>query len=322
MLLSSVTNGGLVLIADQILKWIQKYETIVIHRHVRPDPDALGSQGGLACLIRDNFPEKKVYTVGEEADSLRFLLPMDRADDADYSNALVIVCDTANRERISDSRFASGAHLIKIDHHPVVDSYGDPEWVDTGASSTSEMITSIYLSHPEFKMSESAARLLFAGIVGDTGRFQFSNVTSETFLAAAALVKHPFDRQAFFNNLYKRDLALARLNGYVLQHFTLTDEGVGFIKLPLDLVHSFNLESSDASMLVNCFSDVEHLKTWVLFSEEKDLIRARLRSKGPVINQLAEAYHGGGHPLASGATVYSWEEADRLIADLQTLCRQ
>ncbi|GGL42194.1 oligoribonuclease [Sporolactobacillus putidus] len=310
------------MIIDQILEWIQKYETIIIHRHVRPDPDALGSQGGLACLIRDNFPEKKVYTVGEMTDSLRFLLPMDTPDDAVYANALVIVCDTANRERISDTRFGKGARLIKIDHHPVVDSYGDPEWVKTSASSTSEMITSIYGTHPELKMTESAARLLFAGIVGDTGRFQFSNVTSETFLAAAALVKHPFDRQAFFNNLYKRSLSLARLNGYVLQHFTLTEEGVGFIKLPLDLVRSFNLESSDASMLVNCFSDVEHLKAWVLFSEEEDLIRVRLRSKGPVINRLAEVYHGGGHPLAAGATVHGWEEADRLISDLQAICRQ
>lgn len=313
---------GSVLLIDQILGWIQKYETIIIHRHVRPDPDALGSQGGLACLIRDNFPEKKVYTVGEEADSLRFLLPMDAPDDAAYAGALVIVCDTANRERISDARFGKGGRLIKIDHHPVVDSYGDPEWVDTSASSASEMIASIYRTHPELKMTDSAARLLFAGIVGDTGRFQFSNVTPETFLTAAELIKHPFGRQAFFNDLYRRKLALARLNGYVLQHFTLTEEGVGFIKLPLDLIRSFNLESSDASLLVNCFSDVENLKAWVLFSEEKDSIRARLRSKGPVINRIAEIYHGGGHPLAAGATVHSWEEADRMIADLRTLCRQ
>ncbi|RYL93790.1 bifunctional oligoribonuclease/PAP phosphatase NrnA [Sporolactobacillus sp. THM7-4] len=310
---------------DEILTQIQHYETIIIHRHVRPDPDAIGSQGGLAYLIKDNFPEKKVYTVGEEVDDLRFLHPMDEIDDSVYQNALVIVCDTANRERISDERFEKGSHIIKIDHHPVVDSYGDPEWVDIQASSTSEMITSIYRRHPELRMSESAARLLFAGIVGDTGRFQFSNVTSETFQAASELVKLPFDRQAFFNELYKRNLAMARLNGYVLQNFTLTEEGVGYIKLTLDLIHSYHLESSDASLLVNSFSNVENLKAWVLFSEEaseeEKLIRARIRSKGPVINDLAASYHGGGHPLASGATVYSWEEADRLISDLKELCR-
>lgn len=305
---------------EKILEWIRKYNTIIIHRHVRPDPDALGSQGGLACLIKDNFPEKSVYAVGEEDSALRFLNTMDHIDDSVYDHALVIVCDTANRERISDDRFERAGHLIKIDHHPVVDSYGDPEWVDTAASSTSEMITSVYRKHPELTLSDSAARLLFAGIVGDTGRFQFSNVTEQTFRAAAELVRRPFDRQAFFNDLYKRDLNLVRLNGYVLQHFTLTPEGVGFIKLPLDLIHSFRLQSSDASLLVNSFANVEGLKAWVLFSEEADLIRARIRSKGPVINELASEYHGGGHPMASGATVYSWEEADRLIDGLKALC--
>ncbi|MDN3955646.1 DHH family phosphoesterase [Sporolactobacillus laevolacticus] len=307
---------------NQLLDLIQQYDTIIIHRHVRPDPDAIGSQGGLAYLIRDNFPGKKVYIVGEESDSLRFLIPMDQIEDDLYKDALVIVCDTANRERVSDDRFANGARMIKIDHHPLVDSYGDPQWVNTQSSSTSEMIASIYQSHPELTLSQEAARLLFAGIVGDTGRFQFSNVTSDTFLAAAALVRQPFDRQSFFDQLYKRSLNQARLNGYVLEHFTLTEEGVGYMKLSEEIIRSYKLNTSDASALVNCFANVEHLKAWVLFSEEGTVIRARLRSKGPAINELAAVYNGGGHPLASGATVGSWEEADRLIADLRELCKQ
>ncbi|WP_010630430.1 DHH family phosphoesterase [Sporolactobacillus vineae] len=306
---------------EQILDKIRHYNTIIIHRHVRPDPDALGSQGGLARLIRDNFPEKKVYSVGEEAADLRFLVRMDRIEDAAYRGALVIVCDTANQARISDARYTLGDALIKIDHHPVVDAYGDPQWVRTEASSTSEMITSIYMKHPELTLSDAAARLLFAGIVGDTGRFQFSNVTKETFLASARLVSRPFDRQAFFDRLYQKKLDLVRLNGYVLQHFTLTREGAGYIKLPLDLIRSYHLEPSDAAALVNSFSMTEGLKAWALFSEEESRIRVRLRSKGPVINSLAADYHGGGHPLASGATVYSWDEADRLIDALVALCR-
>lgn len=306
---------------EQILDKISRYSTIIIHRHVRPDPDALGSQGGLALLIRDNFPGKHVYIVGEEVEDLRFLVSMDQIEDAQYQGALVIVCDTANQARISDTRYTRGSELIKIDHHPVVDAYGDPQWVRTEASSTSEMITSIYLKHPELKLSDAAARLLYAGIVGDTGRFQFSNVTEATFLAAARLVSRPFDRQAFFDQLYQKKLDLVRLNGYVLQHFTMTREGAGYIKLPLDLIRSFHLQPSDAAALVNCFSMTEGLKAWALFSEEDDQIRVRLRSKGPVINQLAADYHGGGHPLASGATAYSWEEADRLIDALIALCR-
>ncbi|MFT8709606.1 MAG: bifunctional oligoribonuclease/PAP phosphatase NrnA, partial [Sporolactobacillus sp.] len=239
--------------------------------------------------------------------------------DALYADALVIVCDTANRERIDDSRYDHGAKLIKIDHHPLVDSYGSIEWVDPSASSTSEMIARFYRNDSRLKLTAEAARLLFAGLVGDTGRFQFSNCTAETFETAALLVRQPFDRQLFFKQLYCNRLPVLRLNGYVLQHFTLTAEGVGFIKLSLETIKEFQLESADASSLVNCFSSAENLNVWVLFSEEEKLIRARIRSKGPAINQLAANYHGGGHPLAAGATVYSWEEADRLIHDLQRL---
>ena len=102
----------------EILQKIEEYETIIIHRHERPDPDAIGSQGGLAELIKQNYPDKAVFIVGEEEPSLSFLMEMDTIDDTHYEGALVIVCDTANTERISDDRYYKGDFLIKIDHHP------------------------------------------------------------------------------------------------------------------------------------------------------------------------------------------------------------
>src|SRR5690554_522735 len=124
----------------QILNAIKQYETIIIHRHIRPDPDALGSQGALAELIKDSFPEKKVYCVGEADEALTFLNWIDDIRDEQYEGALVIVCDTANQPRISDNRYKMGDMLIKIDHHPNDDKYGDIMWVDTTASAVSEMI--------------------------------------------------------------------------------------------------------------------------------------------------------------------------------------
>lgn len=103
--------------ALEILKVIQQFETIIIHRHVRPDPDAYGSQGGLAEILKASFPQKNVYTVGREEESLNFLRRLDQIDDHVYKNALVIVCDTANQERICDGRYRLGKKLIKIDHH-------------------------------------------------------------------------------------------------------------------------------------------------------------------------------------------------------------
>ena len=94
-----------------IVNKIQAYATIIIHRHLRPDPDALGSQNGLASLIRQAYPEKKVFVAGENEDSLSYLGSMDSIPDEAYEGALVIVTDTANQPRVSDKRYVKGEYF-------------------------------------------------------------------------------------------------------------------------------------------------------------------------------------------------------------------
>lgn len=315
-------NGATKMIKQDIIKKIEMYDTIIIHRHVRPDPDALGSQGGLKEILRATYPEKKIYSVGEEVDSLNFLARMDDITDDVYEGALVIVCDTANTARICDQRYRLGKELIKIDHHPNNDVYGDLVWVDTKASSTSEMIYELYLSAKDqgLQINEQAARLIYAGIVGDTGRFIFPSTSNKTFQYAAQLIEFDFDRSALYDGLYNTSQSIARLRGYILQHFTLSESGMSSVKLSKDILQEYNVNSIETGNLVGTLGHIEGIKAWVFFVEEDDIIRVRIRSKGLVINTLAEKYNGGGHPLASGAAVTSWEEADRFIADLEELC--
>ena len=308
----------------QIIDKIKQYETIITHRHVRPDPDAYGSQFGLAELIRANYPQKKVYTVGEHDDSLSFLAMPEQIDDAVFEGALVIVTDTANTERVDDQRYNKGAYLIKIDHHPNDDAYGDLLWVDTNASSCSEMIYELFeegKTYADWKMSDAAARLLFAGIVGDTGRFLFPSASPKTFETAGHLVQYNFDRNQVFDGMYEMERKLLNLQGYIYQHFTMDENGTAYIKLPTEVLTQFDATPSETSLLVGSLGNVKDIRAWVMFIEENDTIRVRLRSKGPVINGLAKNYNGGGHPLASGATAYSWEEADQVIEELKVICK-
>lgn len=307
---------------QQIIDEIKAFDTIIIHRHVRPDPDALGSQCGLKALIENSFPEKDVYAVGEEDPSLHFFARMDTIEDAVYDGALVIVCDTANTDRVSDGRYVKGARLIKIDHHPNHDAYGDIVWVDTHASSTSEMIYELFVAGRErgFAINDSFARFIYGGIVGDTGRFLYPSTTNKTFQYAAELINFNFDRQALYDGIYSVDIGIARLRGYVLQNFELLDGGACSIRLTKDILEEFGVAPLDTGKIVGTFGEVESIKAWVFFIEEADTIRVRLRSKGPVINGLAARYNGGGHPLASGASVSDWAEADQLTADLVELC--
>ncbi|CAM5202479.1 Phosphoesterase RecJ-like protein OS=Ureibacillus acetophenoni OX=614649 GN=SAMN05877842_102499 PE=4 SV=1 [Ureibacillus acetophenoni] len=308
----------------KIIEEIEKYDTIIIHRHVRPDPNAYGSQIGLKTLISSNYPEKKVYAVGEHDSTLSFLAKPDTIDDEVFSGALVIVTDTANTERIDDSRYNKGDLLIKIDHHPNDDQYGDILWVDTSASSVSEMIYDLFEEGKEYKgwkLSNEAARLLFAGIVGDTGRFLFPSATEKTFEIAGHLIRYNFDRNELFDGMYEKEHKLLKLQGYLYQNYTFDENGAVYIKLTKEILEQFNATPSDTSLLVGSYGDIKGICAWVIFVEEDSQIRVRLRSKGPVINELAKKYNGGGHPLASGATVYSWEEADQVIAELKEICR-
>lgn len=311
---------------EHIIETVENYNKIIIHRHVRPDPDALGSQGGLAHLLKNHYPEKEIYIVGDEEDSLQFIIEMDQIEDDFFDGALIIICDTANVERISDERYVKGAQIIKIDHHPNEDPYGDIIWVDTSASSVSEMIYELFEVWRDLKgmeMTTAAARCIFAGIVGDTGRFRYPNTTERTFKYVSELVKERFSPIELYENMEKSSLNDARLQGYILNNFEIFENGVGAINLPQSVLQKFGVTPNDASRLVNTFSTVEGVKAWVFFVEEPDqLIRVRLRSKGPTINGLAQRFNGGGHPLAAGASVQSWEEAKEVLEGLKEICRK
>lgn len=309
---------------EQILEAIENYETIIIHRHVRPDPDAYGSQGGLAEILKASYPEKTIYTVGAEEPSLHYLRRLDSISDDTFRGALVIVCDTANAERICDERYRLGEQLVKIDHHPNEDPYGDLQWVDTSASSTSEMIYEFYLTFKDkgLKMSDAAARLLYAGIVGDTGRFLYPSTTNKTFAYAGELIHYNFSRTELYDRMYELAPNVVKLHGYILQNFELLENGAAKVVMKRELLDQYSVKPSEASLLVSELGNVRGIKAWVFFIEEEDQIRVRLRSKGPVINTIARNYNGGGHPLAAGASIYSWDDVDKVLDDLINACKE
>ncbi|MCE4956326.1 DHH family phosphoesterase [Macrococcoides caseolyticum] len=307
----------------QLIDMINAQDTIIIFRHVRPDPDAIGSQLGFKYAIQKLFPNKSVYAVGQTVDNLKFIGEMDELSDHQFKDALALVLDTANAPRIDDSRYQLCKNIIKIDHHPPVDQYGEINIVNTESSSTSEMIYEILvdIGYGQDLITRDIARCLYIGIVGDTGRFLFNNTTSRTLQIASELLKYDIDHTLMINEMQQRDLTSIRFQGYVLQHFNF-EQGVGYILITQDILNQYNISASEASLFVNSLADTEGIKAWAFAIDETTEIRVRLRSKGAVINTLATQYNGGGHPLASGASVYSISEYNQLISDLKHLVNQ
>lgn len=304
-----------------ILKTIEQFDTIIIHRHVRPDPDAIGAQSGLADLIKQTFPKKKVYIAGEVPEDLHYLAKMDKVLKERYENALVIVVDTANTARIDGMNYSLGKKWIKIDHHPNDEPYGDLVYVDTKASSCSELIAEFYFDHQEhLKLSSNGARLLYAGIVGDTGRFLYPATTKKTLFIASQLRTFDFDAATLNRQLDQVSFKIAKVFGYVYDHLVADSFGAGKIILSLEVLAQYGVNDDEIHAIVSLPGKIDQVKAWCIFIEQRDhTYRTHLRSKGPIINELAKQHRGGGHPLASGAKAKNLDEVHQTYQELQHL---
>ncbi|EEU29999.1 DHHA1 domain protein [Limosilactobacillus coleohominis 101-4-CHN] len=311
-------------ILDQIYQEIKKYPKIIIHRHQRPDPDAFGSQVGLAEIIKASFPYKDVYVVGKDFPSLSWIGQMNDLKSAEFNDALVIVVDTANAPRIDDRRFDNGDKLIKIDHHPNDEPFGDLMWVRPEASSCSEMIYDFYQHFADdLKLPKKAANALYAGIVGDTGRFLYPATTARTMLVAGALIAHGADAAAISQRENQITVPLARLSAYVYENLTISESGAGYVVLSSQVLKRFGLTEAGTSAVVPLPGRINEVKAWAIFVEQEDgHFRVRLRSKGPAINELAKKHRGGGHELASGAKATDLAEINQIVEELEKLTSQ
>ena len=311
-------------VQEEILATIKAFDRIIIHRHQRPDPDALGSQVGLAEILRASFPEKEIFQVGGPVEGLDYLALMQTIPDDLYKGALVIVTDTANAPRVSDQRYDQGAKLIKIDHHPNDEPYGELVWVNTKASSCSEMIVSFWqMFQNELTMTQEAARLLYAGIVGDTGRFLYPATTATTLRLAAELLDYGFDAPKINRQLDQVSRSVARLSGYVYENIEIDEIGAGKVILSQDLQQRFGVVDSETSAVVSLPGKIDEVMAWAIFVEQPEgYYRVRMRSKGPVINEIAKRHHGGGHPLASGANAKDLEEVALIYQEIQAAIKE
>jgi len=306
---------------QKIHEKIQEFGRIIILPHARPDGDCMGAAFGLQDMIKSTYPDKEVYVSGEEAEYVKFLGRTDEVPDAAFAGSLVIAVDTANPDRIADQRYDKGKFLIKIDHHILVESFGDIEYVDTERPATTLIILDLYrLYEDTYKLTQKGMKALYTGTLTDTGRFKYPGVDGDTFRAVAVLYDLGLETEDIFLNLDVQSEELTRFKGYVLQNYKKTPNGVAYIEITHELIAEYGVTLEEASSLVNELGVFEDCPVWTLLAEyEEKEVRARLRSKGPAVNEVANRFDGGGHKLAAGANLGTWERAKELLAALDEL---
>ena len=305
-----------------ITEKIEQFDTIIIHGHIRPDGDCIGSQYGLMYLIKESFPEKNVYVTGDKSDYLSFIGEPEKISEELFFNALSICVDCPDKERLSDDRIYKSKYIIKIDHHYDSEKYADYEYIDYNATSCTSIITEFYIKFKdELKMNIESATALYTGLLTDSGFFKNSNVTSKTFDIASVLVERGVDLTFVNNSLSLENINTIKFKGYCINNIKLTENGFCYIKIDKNELNRFDIDEETASSFITVISNIKNYPVWALFIETKDNIRIRLRSRGPEINELAQKYNGGGHKMASGAKLNNWLELDSFIKDADKLVK-
>ena len=309
---------------EKIIALIEKYDKIIIHRHQKPDGDALGSQLGLLGIIRDNYPEKQVYAVGDMTPRYAFMAsaPMDEIDDSTYEGALAIILDTSAKELISDSRYTSAAATARLDHHLFVEKIADEEVTDSSFESCCGLVAAMAME-AGLSVSAASAKALYTGMITDSGRFRYSSTTANTFRVAAFLIDKGFDTADIYRNLYSDELFFIQLRAKFVLRINVTPDRVGYIYTTKEEAAEYGADSFTLSRgMVNVMSEVKGIDSWVNFTETESGVLCEIRSSLYNINPIAVKYGGGGHQMASGATLKDREEAMSLLEDLNALGRE
>jgi len=309
---------------EQVIKEIGRYDRIVIHRHQNPDGDALGSQIGLKHILRENYPEKEIYAVGDPAKRYSFMedSAMDEISDEVYEGALAIVLDTSAKALISDTRYTLAERTICMDHHIYCEDIADVEVRDTSFESCCGLITA-FAMECGLRLNLLAATSLYIGMVTDSGRFRYDSTSSNTFKLAAFLMEQPIDTNEIYRNLYADDFVRVRLRAQFVLKIQFTAHNVAYIYTTKEELAQYDVDTFTISRgMVGTMGDLKGVDIWVNFTETEQGVLCELRSGRYNINPVAVKYGGGGHQKASGATVKDRETAMQMLRDLDRMMEE
>ncbi|MCD7892894.1 MAG: bifunctional oligoribonuclease/PAP phosphatase NrnA [Erysipelotrichaceae bacterium] len=300
---------------EKIFNIIDDYDQIIIYRHINPDLDAFGSQLGLYYVFK-KMNDKNIVLQGDMTSNILDYFDKFDAGHIKDGKTLGIVVDTANRERI-DGDISLCDTLIKIDHHIIVDSYGNINIEVENASSCSEIIALLF-QNACLDIPVEAAKALYLGIIGDSNRFLYSATSSDTFKAAAYLLEQGVNISEIYEPLYMQDKTDFNVYKYIYNHYHQVDK-IAYYYLSDDDLKALNITREQGSSYVNTLADFKEFEIWMAVTEykEKDCFRVSLRSRHVPVNVVASHFNGGGHAFASGATLNTLDELNDLIEELK-----
>jgi len=298
-------------------KVIDENDSFLITSHVRPDADALGSELGLRAILLALGKKVSIINASAPPANLSFMNPpgviLKLNDTVTKANVpktdVVVIVDTSAWQQLgnmADVIQASPAKRVVIDHHVSSDEMGAIELKDVTAAATGELICEAAAAFG-IEFDEDTANWLYAAIATDTGWFRFPSTTSRTMRISAALIDRGASPHYVFNLVHEQSsLSRVRLGGRVLGRTQSEAEGrLVWVQVDAKDMSETGAVPSDTEGLVNqCLTVAGSEAAFIAVELQTSQIKFSLRCRYPHdVASLAEQFSGGGHKLASGATL-------------------
>ena len=292
---------------------IKKFNKFLITSHINSEADAIGSQVAMASLLRklgkvavmlDDSPVPSLLQFIKGTEEISKEMP----HDFDYQ--AVIILDSPDLTRIGrvNEYIKKDAVIINIDHHISNINFGKFNWVEPEFSSAGEMVYDLFKAF-KVKIDMDDAIALYAAIMTDTGSFRYSNTSSKTHRIAAELIDIGVKPYEMHTKIYETSSVQdTNLLGESLQTMKLTEDGkIAWLWVTKEMLKKTKASLEGTEGIINFARSIGGVEIAVLFRETgtEDRVKASFRSKGKVdVNKLAGLFGGGGHPTASGCTVF------------------
>ena len=297
-----------------LLKKLKEYDRICIFHHYRPDGDCMYSSLAFYEFLKDNFKDKKVKFCG--FDTYEKISKHERVSNSFIKDSLAIIIDTSVLRLVDDDRCKTAKFLIKIDHHPETDAYGDLKIIEPECAAAAELIAKIFFSKSfsKYQISKKVCEYLYSGIVTDTLNFSTTNTTYNTLELSAKLAKkgdlHISDIVSYLEDIDSNSFQQVTK----LRSFLRIERKFGYIVLTEKQAKSLKMEPLQAKNHINEISSISNLNIWSFAVQNGKKYDVSIRSKkGYIINEIAREYGGGGHINAAGIRQLSKTELKEIF---------
>ena len=291
-----------------LLSEIENAKSVAISGHIRPDGDCIASTLAVRAYLMNARSDLKV-TVFMEDNPPTIFSYLKGYDEMNHSYApkekydVFIALDVSSLDRLGEAKyfFDTAGKTICVDHHETNTGLADVNEIRPKASSTCEVLYTLF---DRKYMDMDVAQCLFTGIVHDSGVFQYSNMSRESFGIVGELVEYGFDgpkiiQETFYEKSYVQNQILGRA---LLESILFMDGKCIVSMVDRKMMEFYNVLPKHLDGIVNQLKYTRGVEVAIFMYEMgTQRYKISMRSNGNVnVAKVAAVFGGGGHERAAG----------------------